>query len=388
MLFRLSKFTVPVAIFGAFLYVYVTPYNNWSGFEYIALTFALAIYIAITRRGRIRDISVIAATLTLGLAGIEAYSIAIEAQPIDFRSRGYSVSRPILGWGPERPGVYHQTKIEARTHQTIYDVDYTIDNDRNRKVDSARSNVAVAFFGDSATFGTGLPDTETLPQLFADLYDRKIHVMNFGFPGYGPQQFLRALETDIFDELLNPGSRLFVFETAVWHSERSSCLAGWMLRAPRYEMVNGRAVFHGTCIGRWATMLKQLFANTALYRVFFGPALGGPSRADVDLYIGILARAGELAREKYDAPTLILYMRSDANYLRPSGYTDDEIMQHMRAAGLDVIDVSLNPADFPGRQITFPNDGHPTALANSIRATMTKAYIERERPGLFAQIGD
>jgi hypothetical protein len=373
---RISKFVAPVVIVGALWYVYDAPYDNWSGFKYFILSFALAGYGAVILRGRTRDISVVAATILLGLAGIEAYSLITEARPIDIRSRGYSAPRPILGWGPEYPGVFHQTKLEAKTRHTIYDVDYTIDEHLNRKVVSAETGPTVAFFGESMTFGTGVRDAETLPQVFADLYDRKIRALNFGFPGYGPQQFLRALETDMFDTLLRPGARLFVFETAAYHVERSSCLASWMLRAPRYEMVDGRATYRGSCYGRWTTMLKQLFANTSLYRVFFNPALAGVTRDDVDLYISILARAGELAREKYGAPTLVLYLRTTDAYLGHCGCNEVEVMQRMRDAGLIVIDATLDAA------FTIPGDGHPTPAANAVRAAMMKAYIEQTRPDL------
>ncbi len=383
MLARLVKIFIPVAILGLIWGAAQLPYDAWSNFKYLVLIAALAIYFVVILRGRIRDISLVVAAIFIGLAGIEAYSVVTEARPIDFRAPGYSVSRPILGWGPEHPGVFHQLKLAAKTRSVIFDVNYTIDAHRNRQVISAQSGPAVAFFGDSFTFGTGLPDSQTLPQIFADLYDRKLGVMNFGFPGYGPQQFLRALETDMFDSLLRRRVRLFVYETAAFHAERASCAAGFMLRAPRYEMVDGQPIYRGACYQHW-TVPVELFANTSLYHDFIEPALGGPTRGDVDLYVAILARAAELGREKYGAPTLILYIRGAEPYLRRCGYTDQDIIQHMRAAGVDVLDVSLDPAAFPGKPLAIPGDGHPSAVANAARAAMAKAYIERTQPNLFA----
>jgi hypothetical protein len=52
------------------------------------------------------------------------------------------------------------------------------------------------------TFGQGVPDADTLPQAFADATGHRWRVLNLAFPGYGPQQFLRSLETDIFRDLL------------------------------------------------------------------------------------------------------------------------------------------------------------------------------------------
>jgi hypothetical protein len=377
----LAKTLVPLAILGTLVYLYEAPYDNWSSFKYLALLAALAIYCVVVFRGRIRDFGVVAATVLLVLAAIEAYLVVTQAQPIETRAPGYSGYRPILGWGPQYPGVFHNVKIAARTHAVIFDAKYTIDEHRNRKVISAESGPTVAFFGDSFTFGTGLPDSQTLPQIFADLHDRKIGALNFGLPGYGPQQFLRALETDLFDPLLRGRARLFVFETGAYQAERASCAAGFMLRAPSYELVDGRPVYSGPCYAHWGTV-KELFANTALYRVFFEPALG-PSRKDVDLFIAILARAAQLARQKYGAPTLVAFIRMGDGYLRRAGYTETDVIQHMRAAGLDVLDATLDQNDFPGQPLTIPGDGHPSAVANQARARMIDAYIQQH--GLLAE---
>jgi hypothetical protein len=380
---RFAKILVPVVILGALLYVIEVPYDNWGSFKYFALAAVLAIYFAVISRGRIRDVALVVATVLVGFAGVEAYSVSTQARPVETRAPGYSGYRPILGWGPEYPGVFRHVKLAAKTRSVIFDVNYTIDAYRNRKVISAESGPAVAFFGDSFIFGTGLQDSQTLPQIFADLYDRKLGVLNFGFPGYGPQQFLRALETDMFDSLLRRRVHLFVYETAAFHAERTSCADGFMMRAPRYEMVDGRPTYRGACYEHW-TVLLQLLANTSLYRTFIEPALGGPTRRDIDLYIAVLARAAELAREKYGAPTLIVYIRGWENYLRRSGYTEQDIIRHMRDAGLDVLDATLDQAAFPGKPLTIPGDGHPTAVANAARAALMKAYIERTQPNLFA----
>lgn len=382
MLGYIIKVLVPVLICGAFWYFYEAPYDNWSSLRYFCLAAASAIYAAVILRGRIRDLSVVVATVMLGLAGIEAYSVVTAARPIDYRPKGYSVSRSILGWGAGHPGTFRQRKLAARTRRVIFDVEYTIDKNFNRQVVSATLGPTIAFFGDSFTFGTGLNDKDTLPQQVADLYDQKIRVLNFGFPGYGPQEFLRALETNMYDQLLRRQTRLAVFEAGSWLIERASCQAGWMLRAPRYKLIGNQPVFQGACYQHWPSFLTELFANTALYHSFVEGALHGPSHADVNLFIAILARAGELVREKYGAPTLILYIRSDDRYLKRSGYTDAKIMQSLREKGLDVVDATLNPRDFPGKHLSIPGDGHPSATADAARAKLVRTYIERKAVNL------
>lgn len=382
---RLTKVLAPFVILGLAWRNSEASFDSWSTFNYLALAFALAIYFTVVLRGRMRDVAVVAASALAGLAGLEAYSVLTLARPFEYQSAGYSGLRPILGWGPQHPGVFHHVKRAAGTRRVIFDVNYTIDADRNRKVIAAETGPAVAFFGDSFTFGTGVPDSQTLPQKFADLYGRKLGVWDFGFPGYGPQQFLRALETNLFDPLLHDRVRLVIFEATIYLAKRAACGTGFMLSAPRYEMVGGHPQYRGACYQDWS-MLGQLLANTSLYRAFVEPAFGGPTREDVTLFIGILAQAAKLARERYGVPTLIVYIRTDGNYLRRrSGYTEQDVIRRMQEAGLDVLDMTLDPEDFPGEPLSIAGDGHPTPLANAAYAAQIKAYLGQTYPDLLVE---
>jgi hypothetical protein len=275
--------------------------------------------------------------------------------------------------------VFHHRSLDGKTGSVIYDVDYTIDEYRNRQVISAPTGTSVAFFGDSMTFGQGVPDAETLPQAFADATGDQLRVLNLAFLGYGPQQFLRALETDTFRDLLTE-PRLFVFLTAPWHAERSACTSNFVLRAPRYVMLEGRPVYKDKCADHWPVWLRYWLTRTAIYSIFFEPVFGGAGPADMDLYIAILIRAGQLARERYGVPTLILYQPYDA-YVRRAGLTDQQIMRRLHDGGLLVIDAGLDPNDFPGRNLKFAGDGHPTGVANRAWAVLVRDALA----GLAAQ---
>jgi hypothetical protein len=133
--------------------------------------------------------------------------------------------------------------------------------------------------------------------------------------------FLRALETDLFKDILEL-PRLFVYLTSQWHAERTSCLPEFVFLAPRYELVDGQPTFRGRCHG----LIYALLARSAIHRGFVQPALMRIAPADIDLYVAILIRSAELAREKYGAPTVIFYM-PDPAYARQSGFPDEEIMQ-------------------------------------------------------------
>jgi hypothetical protein len=344
----------------------------------LALGFAAAVFAAAVVR-RLRHAFIVVAFVVLCLAVAEAYALVVSAPAIEIRTPGYSLPDPVLRWRPGHPGVFHHRSLDRKTGRVIYDVDYTIDEYRNRQVISAPTGTSVAFFGDSMTFGQGVPDAETLPQAFSDATGDQRRVLNFAFPGYGPQQLLRALETDMFRDLLTE-TRLFVFLTAPWQAERSACTSNFVLRAPRYVMVEGRPVYKDKCIDHWPVWLRYWLTRTAIYSVFFEPVFGGAGPADMDLYVAILIRAGQIARERYGVPTLILYQPYDA-YVRRAGLTDQQIMQRLHDGGLIVIDAGLDPNDFPGQNLRIPGDGHPTGVANRAWAVLVRDSLA----GLAAQ---
>ena len=358
------------ALVGAGEYLRRSPWSPWNRFHELSLGVAVAVYVAAVVGGRLRDAFIVVASVGLGLTVAEAYALVVSAPTIEISTPGYSVLRSIVGWGPGQPGVYRDRKVKGRSGSVIYDVEYTIDAHRNRQVISAPTGLTVAFFGDSMTFGQGVPDADTLPQAFADATGHRWQVLNLAFPGYGPQQFLRALETDMFRDLLTE-PRLFVFLTAPWHAERSSCLSSFVADGPRYVMIDGMPRYEGSCQGHWPVRLRRLWTRTAMSSVFFEPAFGGARPADIDLLVAILVRAGQLAREKYGVPTLILYYPDDF-YARRGGVTDPQIMARLREGGLVVIDAGLDPRDFPGQELQIPGDGHPTGVANRARALLVR----------------
>lgn len=229
------------------------------------------------------------------------------------------------------------------------------------------------FAGGSDIFGMGLPDEETLPQIFADLFGRRLRVVNLGFPGYGPQQTLRGLETGLFDDALK-GARLLIISTTPWQAMRSSCVEGYMSRAPRYELVEGRLILAGSCQGSWSWAQRAFSAISSIPRFLVLHAFRTPQPATIDLYLATLVHSAEVAREKYHVPTVVLYLPG-YNFLRPTGYTDAQLTQRLRDAGIGVVDATLNAADFPGQDLQIRGEGHPTGVANRALANRLRDYF-------------
>jgi hypothetical protein len=106
--------------------------------------------------------------------------------------------------------------------------------------------------------------------------------------------------------------------------------------------------------------------------------------ADLDLYVAILIRAGEIARQKYGVPTLILYLPdnlSSVRYRLGPSYSNEDIIRRLRDGGLRVVDVQIDVSAYSGQTFVIPGDGHPTGLADRIWAGRVRTSSRpRSRP--------
>ncbi len=367
---------------------------GWGGIHFLQLSrhvvlfvyfllFAVSCYFVVIFRGRTRDVALGFASIVLGLAIIEIITSTLGGQATTYKEKDSWAPRPELGWSPARPGPIHERKIAANGN-VIYDVVNTIDENLTRKVVSTDGGPLIAFFGDSFTFGAGVQDADTLPQAFADITDRKFRVLNLAVTAYGPQQFLRALEIDVHDALLRRDPRLFVMLTAPWHAARTSCKASNAWLGPSYALENGAPAYRGPCSARAMGVLgvfHNLFRSTEAYKYIFEPREQPTESADLDLYMAILIRAGEIARQKYGVPTLILYLPdnlSDTRYRLGPGYGNEDIMRKLRAGGLQVLDATIDENAYPGQTLIIQGDGHPTGLAHRIWAGRVKDFVATE----------
>lgn len=362
---------------------YALRFGAWQRVWHLALAGAFTAWLAWLQRGRWRDSAVSLTAIFLGLAAVEAVAIQgwgpSQGETRETNTPGHSRSHPVLGWGQGAPGAYHHIKRHA-DGRLIFDATYTIGPDGFRVVQSAANGPVIAFLGDSTTYGTGLNDADTLPQAFADLTARRFTVRNLAMSGYGPNQILRALETGAYDAQLQ-NTRLIIVQTDPFHAERASCWLGFMLRAPRYVLENGRPQHTGPCYANPWVAVRSVILASATWRHFVAPALGGPSRAEMDLYIAMLIEAGRLARDRYAAPLVIMNKQTPDVVLTNANMTKTDIESRLRAGGLIVVDGSLErdaPGHNGGVQTRIPGDGHPTAAANQIRATLLHEALRRQ----------
>ena len=363
--------------------------QSWDWFRLLTvfLVFLLLADITSLVRGKLRDFLLVLTSLTFGVCLMEAAAnIWQYKQSTVLLPTGFTDHRPVIGWGPQKAGRYHVEKMDRSTGATIYSVDYTIDPNLLRQTRSCETGPTIVFLGCSFTFGEGLNDADTLPQVFADSLGRKKRVLNLGFSGYGPQQWLSELQSGLFDSVIGSQPRLFVFLTGSSHVERSACKPHWVRHAPRYVLESGELVLKGECYEGLGLWLVEWLDHWATYRWLIDPYRRAVNRNDVELYIRIILAAINLAKEKYGVSTIVLYDRElqlPRDYLRGTGFTDEEIIRRLQAGGALVVDASLAKEEASGAKVSIRGDNHPTPYANRVRALLIKNYIEQHLSGVL-----
>jgi len=195
------------------------------------------------------------------------------------------------------------------------------------------------------------------------------------------RQFLAELQTGRFDGVIGEQPRLFIFMTGAGHAERTACKPFWVRRWPRYTLENGQVVLKGACYDGLSLWVREWLEDMASYRLFVEPYLQRVTHEDLELYVRILLAAVKLAK-KYSVVTLIPYSKNPG-YLEGTGFSDNEIVQRLQDGGAMVVDVSLAQEAAIGAPLIIKGDGHPTPLANRLRASLLEEYIENRMPGIL-----
>jgi hypothetical protein len=155
----------------------------------------------------------------------------------------YHTGHPELGYVNQPNIIVSATKRSIKDGSIVYDVTYSIDERGLRKT-LPENNNGVLFFGDSITFGEGVNDEDTLPQLFSAASGSC--ALNFAVSGYGPHHMLREMESGRPETLgvNNPRAIVYIVMPEYVIS-RAAGLAPWDQRGPRYETINGEVKYLG-----------------------------------------------------------------------------------------------------------------------------------------------
>jgi hypothetical protein len=327
-----------------------------------------------------------AVAVAVGLLDVFAGLVAPQAHGVGlvttFDPEGWKLPDPDLGYRP-KPG----TKVVASStygSQTVFNVTYTITAEGTRATPPAPPGAdTYVFVGDSFMFGQGLADDQTLPAQFAKADDFKIRTVNASAPGYAPNQFVRLLETGRLDWLRGQPAKALVTWIIPPHLARVTGDEPWLGPSPRYVLENGVPRFTGSFDHyRWTHPLAGL-QHFAEDRFAFIAAIGMRQRQErqARLFTALMVRLQELARQKFDAPLMVIYSWPDEQ--TPPGFDDNEaaqpmlvaILKGLRERGLPLMAVNPLTSGLPREKIAIAHDGHPTAFADGLTAGELKKRL-------------
>ena len=309
-------------------------------------------------------------------------------EPLDRQmeySEGFFVLDDLLGYGPARGrSVSHVAKVRDRL---LYRVTYTIDDHGLRvagppDASSAQTDACLVFFGDSFTFGEGVPDEATMPYRVGRKLRDSFRTVNFGFLGYGPHQMLAILEEDRVDAIGFCRPRLIVYQAIPAHVSRVAGLEPWDQHGPRYVPTGDgrvrraghfddtppetlldafRRFHHGLTI-TWQRRLEQ----SALYRMLLRSHRPVTER-DIELFAGVIGTAGQTVRERYPdaAFHVLLWDFEKDRALLPA------IERGLKKQGLPVHSMSAILPGFRTQEAEYeisPYDQHPNERAHELIA--------------------
>lgn len=274
---------------------------------------------------------------------------------------GYTRDDADLGRVPRRGAVTRS--VRYREGQPLYDVRYSIGDDGLRVTPgSSNTGAAMVFFGGSFMFGEGVEDDETLPaRVAAKAGGRRI--LNAGFHGYGPHQMLRSLEQDRLDALVPEGVDEVVYLGLSGHEERAAGRVTWGFAGPRYELQGGVPVYDGPFHSGVAKLALKVVRRIGPLRNLLAASLRADPEeiaADRERYAAIVARAAELADERWGARFTVLFWDSAKN----------DLPDLLESRGLNVLRVSDTLGPRGWQPFTIPGDGHPTPAAHAAMAQL------------------
>lgn len=280
-------------------------------------------------------------------------------------------------------GVYTSKKF-ASTGDLIYDVVYTIEDDRTRVTLSSPEYLrqhpeGINFFGGSFTFGEGLNDSETLPYYVSQLLHAP--AKNYGAHGYGAHQAYYIMR----NHKLSTENSINVFITSAFHSQRSYCIPSYSRGSPRYVINNtghGDAVVQdGVCADpflgdKLPDIIIKVLSKFNIYSLVKEAAIATRDRdEEFKLYIQLIRSMHDIS-ESQNRGFIVGYIDAEKQYFKGSDYNNQRIVSLLKEDGIKVVDITLAENGKLSRQYYIHNeDKHPTAIANQTRAQLLASEL-------------
>ena len=349
----------------------------------LAAVLALA-GVVLLRGDRWRTGALLAAAFAVSLALLDVFAGLLTPAPI---GQGLVKTTDPKWWPPPDPVLGFRPRPNSEVVATatfggvlLYRHTYHVDADAARVTPRAPAGAdTYLFLGDSFVFGQGLVDEQSLAAQFARLNEDKLHAVNLGVPGYGPNHLVRAFEAGLLDRYAGQRVKAVVTWIIPAHLARVTGDGSWLGSSPRYQLENGVPRYTGSFDAyRWTHPLAGL--KHLLGEQFrFVDAIGKRQRQQeqIDLFVALMARLQTLARDKFGAPLIVVYSWPDE--ATQGGYADMErlvpVLGALRKLGIPLLSVDNLTSAINVSQLIIPHDGHPTALVYELIARDLKRRL-------------
>lgn len=282
-------------------------------------------------------------------------------------------------FGPAAKSGVHTSRKTTRAGELIYDVAYTIDANGFRVTPAAAAAAGkrINFLGCSQTFGEGVGDDRTLPYFTAKLGG--FSVRNLAFHGWSPSNALAILESGH-----DTSGNVNFLRTFAEHASRVACEPYWSAHSPRYRIGDGKLVRDGMCRDERHERPGRLRAVLGQSRVFgiVSELVGGGARQDrqIELYLAVIGEMHALSARRGQR-FVAGYIRMRKDWFK-GRYSDESILQRLRAMQILVIEMSLASPDgsVDPRYTLHALDGHASPVANEARATLLIQALSPDVP--------
>ena len=269
----------------------------------------------------------------------------------------------------------------------IYSVQYNIDKNGNRNVDSEKmdiniNNKEIIFIGCSLMFGSGINDNQTLPYYYSN-ENKDFNILNLGVPGYGFNQSINKLRNFVSDKT----EYVIYLHIPESHSLRDKKLNNQLLENKLNENELSSNGINATTAKRESNSFNFIenvfFESKRLIKKFTFYFIVNDFLVDKVKYNYLSSDANDekLFYERLDQVRnelssrdikfiVIAYdhTKSSRDFLEKFYNNNDYFLAS------DILDTD-NDIDFR-QTYTIPSDGHPNALFNKKIAKFLTDYIE------------
>jgi hypothetical protein len=345
--------------------------------------------VVLFRGNRWRNGALLLGAVALGLALLDGFAGLLTPAPMGqglvrtTDPRWWPPPDPIMGFRP-----LPNSEVVATASwdgETIYRRTYHFDGEAARVTPAAPANAdTYLFLGDSFTFGQGLLDEEAVAAQFAKANDYKVRAVNLGVPGYGPNHLLRLFDSGLLERYAKQPVKAVVTWIIPAQLARVTGDGSWLGSSPRYVLENG-VLRHTGSFNEYRLFNPIAGARYLLGEQFaFIDAIGRKQRQDeqIELFVAIMTRLQQYAREKFNAPLIVIYSWPDEHAKEGawggSVVTQPElvsVLSRLRRAGMQLIAVDRLTWMYDVSKILIPHDGHPNAFSNELIAGELKKRL-------------